>query len=243
MRIVAIIAMLVGGCGAEEEPYDSCGNGSPDIGEECDPGADDHCSSACYLESFETTAHWSFETLSGDVKAPCLPGEPQVTLEFWDIFLRMNEVNAPCASGSWTVRLKYGSQLYSVSSFAGHEYVGSGPDARVTGPGDLPTAVIYTDAGSLAFEWQIWDAQGAPSTCASTEIEGFRIFMDGVLVNEVGCSTNPYGAGTGALHPEGTHTVRVEAFHRYLGVIATWGDVDVTVVAGTVVRSNVELRL
>jgi hypothetical protein len=188
------------------------------------------------------TVHWSFETLSGDAKSPCLPGDPSVRVNVGTIFTGTSMMTAPCASGSFVVRTKAsGSWSVQVESMADHAYRSRllyVVTSDLPAPGDFPTAVIYTDAGDITIHWNNPDND----TCDGAGISSVRVIVDGVAVEEDPCSSS-VGASSTTIGPilEGVHSVSVEGL-RSSDVVATSDPIDVTVVSGQAVTVTANLR-
>lgn len=251
MRIVVgVIALLLAGCaddGSASGPA-YCGDGRPDIGEECDPGpggANEHCTAQCTLPYADVTAHWSFESLNGESKSPCLPGDPEVKLDvISDGFPGSFHQSTPCSNGQLSFRLKHGLYSTVVTSVADHEYTGGASSTRVNGPTDLPTVVVYTDAGSVLVRVDVYKADGTALSRKHVGLTRLRLVVDNttpVVSDE--CES----LGVDAVHSgyliAGTHSVRVEGLDDNGNVVAMSSTVDVDVVAGTNVQTTLELHL
>jgi hypothetical protein len=238
----AALAVACSDAPTDSDPY--CGNGRPDPDEECDVVGDQYCTANCTLQRIEVVAHWSFETLSGDLKAPCLPGDPDVQVHVQGITGYTGYgavVSSPCVAGQTPVAVKPGAFNVWVSSVTDHEYRSDPFFIIINGPRDLPTSVAYTDAGYVTGRTHYTDADGR-ARCAPPNVESIHFVVDGarsdspVLCNSGLDVIGPFSAGM--------HTLRADGYDAALNVIATSAPVDINIVAGgTLDVGSIELYL
>lgn len=245
MVVCVLATLVVGGCGDRvDDSYNFCGDGRPDPGEECDPGRDEMCTAGCTLPFVDVTAHWSFETLSGDTKAPCLPGSPAVTVRI-QTFSSGGQTVAPCASGQTPMSVKTGLYSVDVTSVADHAYSRGlvVADLNIQG-GDLPTVVVYTDAGTVLVHVTVYQADGAANSCNYAGLARLRLVVDDTTaVVSDDCARLIVDAVNSGYLMVGTHSVRVEGLDLAGNVVATSETINVSVVAGTNVEATLELHL
>jgi hypothetical protein len=238
MRVVVwVLATLVAGCDESGGREEFCGNGRLDISEECEPSGD-FCPD-CRLPLRHVTAHWSFETLDGALKSPCLPGDPEVkvyaqggyTLQLWE--------SAPCADGQVQLAAKREPLFVWVTSAT---YMSRVPSRLFTPSptGDLPTIVIYTDAGDVRVRWDTQDAAGFQTSCSEIGVGTVRLVADGTPVpdGEAPCTDLSLIAGPILA---GTRSLRVEGLSGGT-VIAASSPIDITVSPGARVDAFVVLQ-
>lgn len=225
--------MAVVSCG-DEPPYSDpyCGNGYPDPYEECDAPGTPGCTADCTLEKIELIAHWSFETLNGDSKMPCLPGDPDVQVHIQSSIPGFGaDVSSPCATGQTPVLVKPGV-LFDVwvTSGADRQYTSSRFVGRpAVGSRDLPTVVTYTDAGYVQAAAYYADAEDR-HWCTPPGVETVRFVVDGATDRAFLCN------GYNEIGPfsEGTHSLRADGFDSAMNVVATSSSIDVEILAGAI---------
>jgi hypothetical protein len=228
VRIVAcVIATLFAGC--TEQP----------IEDKCAPG-DSLCDPDFVPGTAMVTAHWSFETLSGDRKAQCLPNNADVTL---NLAGSPSSIVAPCPSGEWPIRVQaFEPRVLVVTSLDGHEYRGEMSTAGAYDGGDLPTVIVYTDAGYIRAGWTIQDAMSSPSTCEAAGIQKIVVLVDGVSTKVLDCALTPNHQTTLGPILAGTHDVRIDGQDPSGNIVATSSSVAVQFAGGTSVDANVTLH-
>jgi hypothetical protein len=239
---VAVVGSILVACGdgVSDEPQ-FCGNGHPDISEECD-ALDSYTCSNCRLRFFDATVRWSFESKSTGVTSACLPGDPAVAIHTNSIQMGVVTTSAPCAGGAFTLPIKFGSTLWLTSLKDGIQYTGAVP-GTVTGAGELPTAVIDTDVGGVGARWSLANIDGAPLTCQDLSVTTVMVIQVDDTRAGFYCQ-NTTGMQTGIVSPiiPGTHKVIVE-FRDNTGLRASSMPMDVDVVTGTVAEVMVDFRL
>lgn len=227
-----VVALVMAGCTDEPDPDPYCGNGRPDPYEECEPGWS-RCTDDCALIPIELIAHWSFETLNGDSKAPCLPGDPPVQIQISSVAPGYGaNVSVPCSAGQAAVLVKetYVSSL-SIASGVNRKYV-----SKPLAPGpisgrDLPTVVVYTDAGYIRASARYTDTAGQ-NFCRPPTATTVRFVVDGLPDRMLSCATydliGPFA--------EGPHTLLAEGLDADGNVVATSSPIDVYVIGGVITK-------
>ena len=186
------------------------------------------------------TARWSFETLSGDQKAQCLPNNADVTL---NLAGSPASIVAPCASGESPLRVPaFEPRVLVITSVDGHEYRGELSITNAHDGGDLPTLVVYTDAGYIRTSWMIHDAMGAASTCEAAGIQKVVVFVDGVQTKVLDCALTPNHSAMLGPILAGTHDLRVDGQDSSGNVVATSSSMGVQFSGGTSVGVDLILH-
>ena len=142
---MSVLVALAAGCddGGDRRWDEYCGDGRIDIDEECDSGGGPTagCTADCRRPWYEVTAHWSFETLSGDVKAPCLAGNPPVRIGLSGGVYPIPD--AACATGQAQVMAKAGFTSGRLTSEADHLHWSNWINVSIYGPGDRSADVRH----------------------------------------------------------------------------------------------------
>jgi hypothetical protein len=160
---------------------------------------------------------------------PCLPGDPDVRVSVATLLPGTGaQVTSPCTTGQTPVLVKpFGPPFYvTVMSSGSTSPTISSP---VLGTGDLPTVVIYTDAGYGQAAAEYVDAEDR-HWCAPPGVTTIRFVVDGAPDATFVCNSRnvigPFSAGP--------HVLRADGFDAAMNLIATSTSMDVDILAGAI---------
>lgn len=208
MRCVVGLVLSITGC-VEDSGQLTCGDSCPE----------------------PVTLSWTFQKYNGDGASPCLPGNPDVTVDFHGVQI------VPCSAGSVTVPigvLPDGALDWSVNTVTDRPWSVTGTYYPSAAP---PHATFWTDVGDLSATWTI-GAGSAQEACRD-----LRFLLDGNLFGTLPC-TNQRELQAGLLShvPTGPHTLTAQGLDAGGNVVATSDPVQVSLDPMTTGNASFELH-
>lgn len=187
------------------------------------------CSESC---PEPVTLSWTFEKYNGDDASPCLPGNPDVTVDFHGVQI------VPCSAGSVTVQSGYlpeGALDWSVNTVTDHPWSVIG--TYYLG-GTAPQAKFWTDVGDLSASWTT-----NAGTCRDDGISDVRFLVDGKTFGSLPCADQrELQAGLLRHLPSGSHTLTAEGLDAGGHVVVTSDPVAVSLDPMTTASASFELH-